>query len=252
MYRFEMLREADMAALLRLVGEVTELPADKTVRRTHVLAGLLKMIGGRCANAMEMAEPGEGPLARPGTIITVDAACQADARAMQMYLISDAPPDPAIGPCMAARGRTITMTRQIDDRAWYQSEHYNVVRRPLDVDHSIYCVLQLPDGTGFGVGLQRAPGDPPFTEREKAMVHLLHTNAPHVYCVPEPQQSQIDQLAPRLRPVVRCLLQGDAEKEVAAKLKLSRHTVHRYTQVVYRQLQVHSRGELLAKFARSA
>ena len=45
------------------------------------------------------------------------------------------------------------------------------------------------------------------------------------------------------------LLQGDAEKEVAAKLKLSRHTVHRYTQVIYGELNVHSRGELLAKHA---
>ena len=36
MFRFETVQHADMAALLRLVGEVTELPADKTIRRTHV------------------------------------------------------------------------------------------------------------------------------------------------------------------------------------------------------------------------
>jgi DNA-binding CsgD family transcriptional regulator len=51
--------------------------------------------------------------------------------------------------------------------------------------------------------------------------------------------------------VLRCLLQGNAEKEVAAKLKLSRHTVHRYTQAIYDELNVHSRGELLARHARS-
>jgi DNA-binding CsgD family transcriptional regulator len=48
---------------------------------------------------------------------------------------------------------------------------------------------------------------------------------------------------------LRYILQGDAEKEVAAKLRLSRHTVHRYTQVIYRELGVNSRGELLAKYA---
>jgi DNA-binding NarL/FixJ family response regulator len=46
-------------------------------------------------------------------------------------------------------------------------------------------------------------------------------------------------------------MQGDADKDIAAKLKLSRHTVHRYAQAIYRQLGVHSRGELPAKYARS-
>ena len=65
MFRFEAVREADMAALLRLVGEVTELPPDKFVRRTHVLNRLLSLVGGRSAVAMQMALPGEGPLAAP-------------------------------------------------------------------------------------------------------------------------------------------------------------------------------------------
>ena len=41
------------------------------------------------------------------------------------------------------------------------------------------------------------------------------------------------------------LLDGDAEKQVATKLGLSRHTVHQYVKLLYRELQVSSRGELL-------
>jgi DNA-binding NarL/FixJ family response regulator len=85
---------------------------------------------------------------------------------------------------------------------------------------------------------------------------LLHTHAPHVYgggfSTDTPAEKDVDRLAPRLRPIFRYLLQGDAEKEVAAKLKLSIHTVHRYTQAIYREFDVHSRGELLARYARSA
>jgi DNA-binding NarL/FixJ family response regulator len=142
------------------------------------------------------------------------------------------------------------MVRGHDDAEWYRSSHYEIVRRPFQIDHSLYCRLSLPDGTDMAVGIQRCPGDREFTERDKAIVHLLHTHAPHVYYAPRQNQPGLDRLAPRLQPVMRYLLQGDAEKEVAAKLKLSPHTVHRYTQAIYREFEVHSRGELLAKYAR--
>ena len=250
MFRFDAVREADMAALLRLVGEVTELPPDKVVRRTHVLHGLLSLIGGRSAAAMEMALPDEGPLARAGTVININYGSEAEACYSERFMVHNDPADPALPGFLAARGQTVTMVRRIEDREYYRSTHFDVVRRPFQIDHSLYCRLTLPDGTDVSVGIQRSPGDPEFTEREKAIVHLLHTNAPHVYYVPRPAPSELDQLAPRLRPVLRYLLQGDADKEVAAKLRLSRHTVHRYAQVIYREVGVHSRGELLAKYAR--
>jgi DNA-binding CsgD family transcriptional regulator len=250
MFRFDAVREADMAALLRLVGEVTELPPDKVVRRTHVLNGLLSLVGGRSAAAMEMALPEEGPLARAGTVINVNYGTEAEARYSEAFLVHNDPPDPALPDFLAARGQTLTMVRRIEDREYFRSRHFDVVRRPFGIDHSLYCRLALPDGTDVSVGIQRSPGDPTFGEREKAILHLLHTNAPHVYAVPRPARPELDALAPRLRPVLRYLLQGDADKDVAAKLKLSRHTVHRYAQVIYRELGVHSRGELLAQYVR--
>jgi DNA-binding CsgD family transcriptional regulator len=44
------------------------------------------------------------------------------------------------------------------------------------------------------------------------------------------------------------LLMGKSEKEVAADLKVSRHTVHRHICDIYRLLEVNSRAELLALF----
>jgi DNA-binding CsgD family transcriptional regulator len=249
-YRFDSIREGDVAGLLRLAGEVTELPPDKVVRRTHVLHGLLSLVGGRSAVVVEMAQPDEGAFARPGTIINVNYGSDAEARLSEMFLVHNDPADPALPDFLAARGQTLTMTREIDDGTYRRSDHFNVVRRPFDIDHSLYCRLTLPGGGDLAVGIQRCPGDPGFTERDKALVQLLHTSAPHVYAGPRHSPPELDGLAPRLRPVLRYLLQGDAEKEVAAKLKLSRHTVHRYAQVIYQQLNVHSRAELLAKYAR--
>jgi DNA-binding NarL/FixJ family response regulator len=53
-------------------------------------------------------------------------------------------------------------------------------------------------------------------------------------------------LPPRLRQTLECLLEGDGEKQAAARLGLSRHTVHEYVTALYRRLGVSSRAELLA------
>jgi DNA-binding CsgD family transcriptional regulator len=53
-------------------------------------------------------------------------------------------------------------------------------------------------------------------------------------------------LAPRLRQVLSLLAAGASEKETAAALGLSTHTVHDYAKALYRLFKVHSRAELLS------
>jgi DNA-binding NarL/FixJ family response regulator len=56
----------------------------------------------------------------------------------------------------------------------------------------------------------------------------------------------VDLLSPRMRQTLDRLLAGDSEKEIAARLELSPHTVHVYVKSLYRRLGVSSRGELFA------
>jgi len=55
------------------------------------------------------------------------------------------------------------------------------------------------------------------------------------------------QLPPRLREVLTCLLEGDGEKQIAAKLGVSRHTVHYHVGELHRRFGVTDRGRLLAQ-----
>ena len=55
-------------------------------------------------------------------------------------------------------------------------------------------------------------------------------------------------LSPRMRQTLERLLAGDSEKEIAARLGLSPHTVHVYVKTLYRRFGVCSRGELFARF----
>ena len=50
------------------------------------------------------------------------------------------------------------------------------------------------------------------------------------------------------RQVLRLLVQGASEKEAAAALCLSYHTIHTHVKQIYRLLGVSSRAELMAQF----
>lgn len=57
-------------------------------------------------------------------------------------------------------------------------------------------------------------------------------------------------LSPRQLQTLQRLLAGDSEKEIAAHLKVSPHTVHVYVKGLYRHFGASSRGELTAQFVR--
>jgi DNA-binding NarL/FixJ family response regulator len=55
-----------------------------------------------------------------------------------------------------------------------------------------------------------------------------------------------EKLSPRFRQTLGCLLEGDSEKQVAARLGLSQATTHQYVMALYRRFGVRSRAQLLA------
>jgi DNA-binding CsgD family transcriptional regulator len=68
-------------------------------------------------------------------------------------------------------------------------------------------------------------------------------------CVNVLTQDDVDSLLTNAqRRVFDRLLKGYAEKEIARRLKISRHTVHSHVREIYRLLNVRSRPELLARF----
>jgi DNA-binding NarL/FixJ family response regulator len=55
-------------------------------------------------------------------------------------------------------------------------------------------------------------------------------------------------LSRRQRQTLELLLSGNAEKQIASHLSISRHTVHVYVKSLYKRFGVCSRGELLARW----
>ncbi|HEY3789085.1 MAG TPA: helix-turn-helix transcriptional regulator [Urbifossiella sp.] len=57
-------------------------------------------------------------------------------------------------------------------------------------------------------------------------------------------------LSPRMRQVLKCLLEGDSDKQVAARLGISTNTVNQYVKGIYSHFHVMSRTELLSRWVR--
>ena len=151
-------------------------------------------------------------------------------------------------------GLCASRTELLPDASWYRSRYYEVIHLGIGVDHTLQCYRALPGApTEFNsVTLGRAAGEKDFTTRHKALVREAHAvlaplvgNALARFTEPSPAD-----LAPRVREVLRCLLEGDSDKQVAARLGISKYTVNQYVKVIFTHFGVTTRPELLARWIR--
>jgi DNA-binding CsgD family transcriptional regulator len=148
-------------------------------------------------------------------------------------------------------GRVLTRTRSaiISDAVWYRSADFNDYRKPAGFDHSLVSVCEVSDqGAIAAILLARGLRERDFSPGEVRLLEFFHRElgpliGRQLVSATEPSP---EQLSPRLRQTLACLVEGDSEKQVAARLGLSPTTVHEYVTALYRRFGVHSRGELLA------
>ena len=251
------LRSRDYRAILRLVGECRDLGADPVAWRLHLLTELCAEMGGRVGaggEATGMAREQFIPLSTVDVGWENDGQRQAMIDWMQRQAESRAPTAllpwraPIIGPLIMGRDDVFT------DDEWYSSVQFCDYMRRSELDHLVFSLQPVTFGSDHYCGLMifRTLGERRFSRRHKFFLTTLHREiAPLVgrqlAAAHEPSAMQ---LSPRLRQVLDCLLEGDSEKQVAARLGLSPQTVNQYVKAVYRHFLVNSRAELMARWIR--
>lgn len=258
MARSAALRLADLRAVQALAGECRDLGDDPVLWRRHLLAGVGRLAGAGLACLYE----GTWEPFRPAGVAdwgwqngfdrpVWDRMNAAFARHGLGY-------NPMFRPYTAALGRGLgpALTRADVVRAadWYRSPYYREYHAPGGGDAMLYCNVRLPSEPErlSGLVLLRPVGELDYAPRVRTVVAELHRAVAPLVGGPlarleEPSPAALSPLA---RRVLRCLLEGDSDKQAAARLGLTRHTVNQYAKVIHRHFGVHSRAELLARWVR--
>lgn len=251
MSRSQRVRTDDVRALLRLVGELHELPNDPDVRVAHMLERICTLVGGRIAfvNILELSPDRSVPRlvwwAQRGL---VDQDGQA--ALLRLADLGIEHQGPLIQHLALGSPRIVTFARDelVSDREWYGSSYFNEHLRVAGLDSTVCTSFPLPGPRRrFTVGFYRPTGDRRFGRREWTLLELLNSEFGWFYrAVAEALNGPTRQLSRQLRRTLALLVDGDSEKQIARRMHLSPHTVHDYVKELHKRFGVSSRGELLA------
>jgi DNA-binding CsgD family transcriptional regulator len=262
MSQSRLLRSQDVRALYELANECRERGDDADAWRRHWFAGLGRLTGA------DLVVGGEKTWLRDGggeTLGVADWGFEAGFdRAVWGRAVAAFDENATYSPVEVAYmkrsengapGTALARTDLLTDRQWYPSADYEVICRQVGVDHLIRCYQAVGPAAAEAynaVIVSRAVGRKDFTAREKAIVRESHALlAPLVggalarFGEPSPAA-----LSPRLRQVLRCILEGDGDKQIAARLTISAHTVNQYIKLIFQHFGVQSRAELMARWVR--
>ena len=245
------MRATDVQAILRLVGGAAELWYEPSLQRQFTLDSLCRLLNAKAGVCFTIGDCVFGGSTACSDLTHVGLSDESLAL-WQEYLRIGTPRDPVMDVLAAVQGRVITFTRReaVADTDWLNSDHYKKLRKPLGLGSSLYVKInaQSIDRQTL-VLLFRPSGGEAFTERDAYLTDLCLSEMAWPFT---PEMSYVDpkveSLQPRLKKVMKLLLEGDSEKQVAFKLGLSPHTVHEYVKDLYSELEVSSRGELLAQW----
>ena len=250
MAKADLLRVQDVRDAYRLIGDCRDLGSDPALWHGRMLEGLGRIIG------VAVAVGGEGRWMRPAPHIEVISSFEVgmDSRGRDLYMAYHRAVGPSGDPIFQAmrhlRGRHLTRTRWqvVSDAKWYRSVTWNDYHRPIGIDDQLTSVYQVAESGAINViALHRGRGER-WSPRQQRLLSFFHEEIGRMIgrSLVSATEPRPDTLSPRLRQTLACLLEGDSEKQVAARLGLSRATTHEYVSALYRHLGVRSRAQLMA------
>lgn len=152
-------------------------------------------------------------------------------------------------------GVCLSRRQIVEDPTWYRSDEHVVIQNPFRVDHALYCFQSIDGGENdicSGILLYRERKRRDFGERDRAIIREAHAGivtrlgGPLAkFAEPSPRD-----LTLRVRQVLGCLLDGDSDKQISARLGMSPHTVNQHVKRIFQHFGVKSRTELLSRWIR--
>ena len=248
------LRVDEVRLAYRIIGECRDLGHNPDLWFPRMLQGVSELVGA------DAAVGGEGRWRSPRGNIEAhsvfDTGFDSGSReALAAYHRELRPAgDPIFLAMQRMKGQLVTHTRReiIPDATWYRSACFDY-HRSAHVDHQATSVYQFTaDNVISVIALHRGIGERDFSRHERQLLDFFHGELGPLIGRALVSSNDVtpDMLPRRLRQTLALLLEGQTEKQVAARLQLSPATVHQYVTALYRRFGVRSRAELMAQAIR--
>jgi DNA-binding CsgD family transcriptional regulator len=256
------IRLEDARQVFRLLNDASDLGAGETAQQ-HLLDGICRILHTRVATAGLVIG-----LDRGAFELTCDhcvGVSETEAAVLfSPYAALGKDGDPLLGRMLSTSpvsGVRVHSRRELlSDAEWYGDALVADVRISMFLDDTIHAYRACGRGAVVGLQIVRDAADGSFDDRDRNLVELIMLEAergliPQAAAQSRPvmrdERPRSEHLTPREEQTLECLLNGSSEKEVAAQLGISFHTVHQHVKRLYRAFNVASRGELMARVLRS-
>lgn len=243
------LAEADVRAIVRLLGETLAHPGSELDRKRFLLTGLAKLVE---ADVWVWIAQKGGPDPSDITYFTMIDGGWSSERQRGIATGATWSKDTQPFNDLVNREQTYSFTRSdaYSDDEWYRTDLFKRFREPAGLDDVLGTGVRIRDDVVSSIGLHRNLGRPRFSDRERTIAQIITTEVEwlHRTGIPDIDATPVDELSPRLRHVMLLLLSGSSRKQIASELAISTNTTNEYVAEVYSRLGVRSRAELMARF----
>jgi len=246
------IRESDCRRTIRLLADAASLEGSHAERKRFLMRGLAELIGADAWVWTLGCEVEAG--GRQTCVGFLHEGFEPEEFAGLLKALEDAEMGKIAAPFyerVAMSGAHTTMHRQeIDPEGKAYQGRVGDLWRAANIDGVIMSAYPLDARSLSGVAAYRRVGHPPFTERERDLLHIILSEVPwlHANGWPEDRGVEVPKLSPRERMVLNLLLDGKPRREIAESLEISEHTLGDYIKAVYRFFKVNSQGELIRRF----
>lgn len=250
------LSQADVTALVRLVARACDEATDVQGR----LAIIVKQLATELGATLAAGAVCDGLL--PGRTVVVNASAfggTLDQPACEAFLAAANDPE---APDLAHRetmvrfkeGVNVFLRHELlDDATWQGCLHYQRYRAGNGVEEPLYAGVSCAvPGRFVLLSAHRPLSAGRYTAREKAFVAALLASLGWFFEHYERELAAgavMTTLPGRLRNTLHYVLRGLSEKQIAARMDLSQHTVHEYMKGLLKHFGVSSRAGLMARVA---
>lgn len=233
--------------ILRLTCEGHEIGRGTAEAWRHIVDGMCRVLGashGAMVRLADLRPGGHGAI----RLSVLSRAYEGDGGSARIVaaLSSQVVTNPAAATLMrrvSPDGVATAGRRElVADPVWYRSTFMDEYVRPAHQDDCLLGASCDSAGGATGLAFTRPWGEPPFSDEDRDALHLFTTECARAFTPAAPAVK----LPPRTQATLEMLLEGCADKEIAARLSISTHTVRDYVKAIFRSYGVSSRAQLLA------